>query len=59
MNNVTIFHLNKNYKLKEKITAKSADISSNDWILKEVVVSSLDKGMFEYKKRYIPDKLNL
>ena len=51
MNNVTIFHLNKNYKLKEKITAKSADISSNDWILKEVVVSSLDKGMFEYKKK--------
>ena len=51
LNNVTIFHLNKNYKLKEKITAKSADISSNDWILKEVVVSSLDKGMFEYKKK--------
>ena len=51
LNNVTIFHLNKNYKLKEKITAKSADISSNNWILKDVMVSSLNKGMFEYKKK--------
>jgi lipopolysaccharide export system permease protein len=51
LSNVTIFHLSKNYKLKEKIIAKSADISSNDWILKDVIVSSLDKGLFEYEKK--------
>ena len=51
LSNVTIFHLNKEYKLKEKITAKSADISSNDWVLRDVMVSSLNQGMFEYKKK--------
>ena len=33
---VTIFHLDKNYRLEEKIISQKADISSKNWILNDV-----------------------
>lgn len=47
---VTIFHLNKNYNLVEKITSKKVSIKSNNWVLKEVTVSYEKDGVFENKK---------
>ena len=35
---VTIFHLDKNYNLKEKIFSKSADIQDNNWVLSKVEI---------------------
>ena len=34
LNNVLIFHFDENFKLKEKIYSKNANIKNNDWIFK-------------------------
>ena len=47
LTDVTIFHLDKNYKLEEKIFSKSADISENLWKLNEVIISTPKKGLIE------------
>jgi len=44
---VNIFHLDENYNLKEKITSKKVDITSNDWILEDVVIFKSVNGIFE------------
>ena len=44
---VTIFHLNDKSNLIEKIIAKRADISNNDWVLKEVVVFKQKNNILE------------
>ena len=41
--NLEIFNLNKDYKLIEKIYAKTADISENKWVLKNVYINNFEK----------------
>ena len=45
--NVTIFHLDKDFKLIEKILASEVDIENNDWALKDVNILKLDSGFFK------------
>ena len=45
LKNVTIFNLNKDFNLREKINAKSADITENEWVLSEVVVHKIKDGI--------------
>ena len=47
LTDVTIFHLDQNYKLEEKIFSKSADISENLWKLNEVIISTPKEGLIE------------
>ena len=42
-----IFELDKNFLLKRKIVASSADITSNDWVLEEVQIYKLVDGVFK------------
>jgi LPS export ABC transporter permease LptG len=51
---ITIFDLNKDYNLIQKIYSKTADISKNKWNLKEVTVIKFDNGMTQesYKDNY-------
>ena len=42
---VTIFDLDKNYNLTQKIYSNSADISKNTWELNEVTIIKFDNGM--------------
>ena len=44
---LTIFHINENSKLEEKIISKEANIASNTWILKDVIVFSPERGVLE------------
>jgi len=47
LKNVTVFNLDKNYNLVEKISSKTADISNNQWSLKDVVISRFQEGLFK------------
>ncbi len=46
---VTILHLDNDFNLFEKITAKEADIKNNKWILKGVNTFNLKGGVFQKK----------
>ena len=54
LENITIFDLNKDYDLTQKIFSKTADISKNKWELKEVVIIKFDNGVAQesYKENY-------
>ncbi len=43
---VSIFHFNENYNLKEKIFAKNVNIKSNKWLLNDVVVFKPSDNIF-------------
>ena len=47
---VTIFHLDDNYALKEKITSEKANVENNKWILNNVSLFKFNNGIFEEKK---------
>ncbi len=49
LKNVTVFNLDRNYVLKEKISAVSADISNNKWVLKNVTISKFENGLASEK----------
>jgi len=51
---ITIFDLDKNYNLIQKIYSKTADISKNKWDLKEVTIIKFDNGMSQesYEENY-------
>ena len=51
ISNITIYHLDKNYKLKEKIFSKEAEIRSNNWILEDVTIYYDNNGIFENNKK--------
>ena len=55
LKNVNIFNLDKNYNLIETINSKFADISNNQWILSEVVVTKFDDKLnkIERFKKYL------
>ena len=46
---LTIFHINENSNLKEKIIAKKANIESNTWVLNNVIVFNPVQGVLEGK----------
>ena len=48
--NTTIFHLDVNSYLIEKITAKKTFIKNNNWILNDVIVFKPSNGILETKK---------
>ena len=50
LKDVTIFHLNNNSNLKEKIIAKSANIKNNEWILENVTIFKPNKDFVEVIK---------
>ena len=45
LKDVEIFSLDENFNLIEKINAETADISNNDWILKDVTINRLIDGI--------------
>ena len=51
---ITIFDLDKDYNLIQKIYSKTADISKNKWDLKEVLILKFDDGIVieKYKDSY-------
>ena len=44
---ITVFDLDKNYNLIQKIYSEKGDISNNDWILEEVSIMKFDKGIVQ------------
>ena len=65
LKNITIFNLNSDFNLEEKINAQSADISNNEWILNDVVVHKIEDGVmsqaslknYSIKSKYNYDKI--
>ena len=51
---ITIFDLNKDYNLTQKIFSKTADISKNKWDLKDVIIIKFDNGVAQesYEENY-------
>ena len=45
LENITIFNLDNNYNLTEKINSKTADASKKEWILFNVKVSKFENGL--------------
>tara|TARA_B100001059_G_scaffold118132_1_gene118323 strand:+ start:4720 stop:5811 length:1092 start_codon:yes stop_codon:yes gene_type:complete len=43
---VTIFHLDKDFKLIEKILSDKANIEKNDWVLNDVNIFKIDQDFF-------------
>ena len=64
--NLKIFHLDENSNLIEKITSKEANIETNSWVLKKVLINKLDgdilvpKQLEEYRitSNYNYEKIN-
>jgi lipopolysaccharide export system permease protein len=48
LKNVTIFNLDKNYNLYEKIYSVSADIRTNNWVLNEAIIYKIVDGLTNY-----------
>tara|TARA_Y100000816_G_C26097960_1_gene581347 strand:- start:507 stop:1595 length:1089 start_codon:yes stop_codon:yes gene_type:complete len=46
---ITIFHLDENYRLLEKIASKKANIKDNNWILTETQIFEKKDGVLEKK----------
>ena len=47
---VTIFHLDEKYVLKEKIISEKVNIKTNEWILENVSSFKFENGIFEENK---------
>ncbi len=56
LKNVSIFNLDKNYNLLQKIHAATADISKNEWVLNNVTINNFDDGI---SKKVFEDKLKI
>ena len=46
---VSIFHLDEKSNLIEKIVSKNANIKSNEWLLKDVIIFKPDNGILKKK----------
>ena len=49
LKNVTIFNLNEDYELIEKINSTSADISTNNWVLSDVRVNKFESIWLDFR----------
>ena len=58
LKNITIFNLNSDFNLEEKINAQSADISNNEWILNDVVVHKIEDGVMSQRNSLKTIQLN-
>ena len=66
LKNVTIFNLDKNYNLNEKIYSEEANISLNEWVLNNVTINTFEEGItneknlkvFFIKSKYDYTKIN-
>ena len=56
LKNVSIFNLDENYDLLQKIHASTADISKNEWILNNVTINSFSEGI---SKKVFKDSLKI
>ena len=54
---VTIFHINENSNLTEKITSEKVNIENNTWVLNEATVFKPEKGILE-KETFESYKIN-
>ena len=54
---VTIFHINENSNLTEKISSKKVNIENNTWVLNEATVFKPEKGILE-KETFESYKIN-
>ena len=52
LSNISIYKLNKQNKMLERIDAKSADISSNPWIMKNVIINNFLTGRTDNFESY-------
>ena len=51
LSNIIIYHLDRDFKLKEKILSKTADIRTKNWVMKDVVIFQEKNGVFENEKK--------
>ena len=51
LSNLEIFELDKNFELIKKISSKSANIKTNNWILKDVKVFNYENGIFSENEK--------
>ena len=49
LENIEIFNLNEDHKLIEKIYAKTADVSKNQWIINDAIIHKFKNGITEKK----------
>ena len=54
---VTIFHINENSNLTEKITSEKVNIENNTWVLNEATIFKPEKGILE-KETFKSYKIN-
>ena len=50
LKDVTIFHLDQDYVLKEKIVSSKVDIETNEWLLNDVIIYRFKDGIFKEKR---------
>ncbi len=50
--NITVYKLNKRNKMLKRIDAESADISSNPWIMKDVIINDFQTGKSDNFESY-------
>ena len=50
LQNLVLFNFDKNYILKNKIFSQSADVKTNQWILKDVTILELNDGIGNKKE---------
>ena len=50
LNDVTIFHLDKQFNLKEKITSKKVNIKENNWDMEDVLIYSFEDSILVSKE---------
>ena len=49
LKNITIYNLDNKHMLTEKIHSKTADISDQNWVLKEVIIHTFKNGITSHK----------
>ena len=47
LKNVSVFHIDQNNRLIEKIMSENANIENNEWILSDVTIIKPVNGIFE------------
>lgn len=51
LKNIVIFNFDENYNLTNKITSKSANIETNEWILHDVLILKIENGISKRESR--------
>ena len=51
LKNIIVYIMDDNFKIKEKIYSKSANIENNQWVLSDVVIDKFNKGINDRVER--------